>query len=549
MKKNSYMGVPVEKFQGRAGAFFLPASRETLQKWRKIGFRLSKNTPLTPNETILLDALERASQSVAKGDVIDHDQLLAAIAENDPEANLSQLSMRTKSLSKELADAGVFARESVRNGRPGLTGLFALQTPEKAAELYADSSPTEVISRTNLGKKKPGARNIKRIEDIYEVMFAHGLAGVPALDTDEPWSYFLVTQLIERCSRPLQTDPRKNISAPITVDGEVVMAEAAATVWSDLNDPIYSIVTESDAQIILTILSIAMQTMSRQINQGRPLENRISIDLLKIARQLNTGNELHTYRTFQRGMTRIINTQFKLTAQPDSKLAKRIKLKTGQPGERVYFRLIDHVIEGSDNGGIPVDDPEWNPTNTLRYVTFSLADWIWRDLFDGRGWVVHPGLLTERSGLTHKLYNHLKAHSSATYTYSTTGEQLEKLLNQTSYNPDKTTPAKRRIRQFNNKLWAIFSEHATRSLGHIALDSNDLLEPMDLLFFDLHVKVEPINDFKGAIQVSARHSEESRRLLDIQQQRQPKPQIAHPETERLSHDEGRTFDGTVIDKK
>lgn len=517
-----------DRLLNRNGAFFTPVPPEIISKWRSFGFRLSKTSPLTKNETLLIDGLAIASERAAPNDVIDNDQLIEAILSAHPDANINQLAHRNKSLSKELSDAGVFIRHTVRNGKRGTTGLFTMQAPEDTAEHYVSHTPQTLVDKLTVRGKKPGARNIRRIEEMHELLLAHNLTKAPALNTDEPWSYHLVTQLLERCSRPTQTDPRTNISGVITVDGEVVMGESAATVWSDLKDPIYSIVTESDANIILTILSIAMQTMSRQIDNGKPLENRISIDLLKISQQLNTGNETHTYRAFQKGMTRIINTQFKLTAQPNGPLAQRIKQKTGQPGERIYFRLIDNVIEGSDESGTLIDTPEWDPSNALRYVTFSLADWIWRDLFDGRGWVVHPGLLTERSGLAHKLYNHLKIHSNLNHEYCTTGEQLEKLLNQTRPYPTNKSPAKRRVRQFCQRLWSIFSEHATRTTSYLQIA--DTREPIELLFFDLHLVVTPSDSSKDGLSIRAWHSEESRRLLDMQQQKLPKNRMETPGT-------------------
>ena len=471
MREIEYKGIAAQSFMNRRGSFYLPVPISTLKKWRKLGFRTGKKaSPLTKNEKYLIDGLERASEKYS--DLIDLDQLLGSIKEVYPEANTEWLAVRLKTLSKELADAGVFEKTPVRNGVSGGTMLFAMQSPEKAALFFGDQTPVEVIASLaegQRGKARIAAKTQKRLREIYDVLSAHSLAGIASLDTGEPWSYYLVTQLLERCSRHKQTDPRRQLTAPITLDGEIIFAEAAATVWSDSEDPMYGVITESDAQIILAILSIAMQTINRQGSSNKPLSNRISIDLAKLAKQLNTGNELATYRAFQRGFTRVINTEFKLTAQPDSKMAARIKEKTGQPGERVRFRLVDKVIEGSGDEQAVVDSADWNPSNNLRYLTFSLADWIWRDLFDGRGWIVHPGLLTERSGLTHKLYNHLKAHSSLTKPYTVNGDQLEKLLNQPSVPDSYAATPGRRTRQFCRKLWSIWHEHAMRSTGHISL--------------------------------------------------------------------------------
>lgn len=519
MRENEYKAIPADLFLNRNGSFFAPVKSSTIEKWRRIGFRTGrKASSVSKNEGILLDGLEAASR--VEPTLIDLDQMITGILEVHPGADQEWLSKRLKTLAGELSESGVFIKTAIKNGKQGGSHLFELQPPEYVAQQFEDRSADDHIR--HLSHKKPGRKGVSRkaqarIRDIHSVLMAHNLTAVSPLDAREPWSYTLVTQLVERCSRAKQTDKRRHIKAPITLDGEIVFAETAAVIWKGMEDPAYGVITESDAQIILAILSIAMQTINKQSKSNR-MTNRISIDLVRLARQLNTGNEIATYRAFQRGFTRVINTEFKLTAHPDSKMATRIREKTGQPGETVKFRLVEKVIEGNHAGNDispDIGQEQWEPSNNLRYLTFSLADWIWRDLYEGRGWIVHPGLLTERSGLTHKLYNHLKTHSSITHPYQVTGDQLEHFLNLPLLHGDPTPQARRR-RLFCKRLWSIWNEHATKTTGFINLDDKHASSELNFFFFDLKLHVRPSPDHAVAMIVTASHSEESLRMLEMQ---------------------------------
>jgi len=495
-----------QRLVGRPKPYVAPASKAQVEKWRTLGFRFD-GAPLSEIEDLLLQAWGNLSPDADKRrDLIDSKQLLDDMVEKGGADARSEewLRKKTSVLLRELSDAGVLARERVYNGAAGVAWAYHLRSPEQTASLLANRDPQVELSKS--------AR--RRVEALHEVLVANTLIR-PGMDTEEPWSYLLVTQLMERCSRPKQSDPRTFLSSSIVVDGEIVTTEASATLWG-VSEPTYGIVVADDAQLILALLTTAMQKITRDIEAGVTPKNQISVDLLQIAKQLHSGNERSTFQSFQRSMARIANSEFRLCTEPGGKFASRISDTIGATADTIQFRLLSQVFEGKDERIVDMTNGDWGPSKGIRYVTFSLTPLIWEDLLIGRGWVVHPGLLYERSGMTHKIYNHLKAHSSEEQPYSVTGDHLMRYIHHAGEGVAKES---RKAGRFCSQLWRIFSEHATRSTGYLGVAGNpeDQHHPLSFQFFDLDVHVEPLDDHMHAILIEAKHSRESKLLRERQE--------------------------------
>lgn len=494
---------------GRPSPFVEPTNATHLEKWRSLGFRLD-GAPLSALEDMILTTWGELSPAAEReGDVIDTGQLYDAIERAGGTEGRSAAWLRKKItiILRELADAGVLGRHRVRNGAPGVAWRYELRSPEETASSWSDG-PID-------GEAKLSKSAKHRRDALHEVLLANTLIR-PAMDIEEPWSYLLVTQLMERCSRAKQTDPRTHLSSSVVVDGEVVSTEASATLWG-LDDPSHGIVVADDAQLILALLTTAMQKISRDIEAGLTPTNQISVDLLQIAKQLNSGNELSTYRAFQRSMARIANTEFRLSTEPGGKFAARISQMINSTADTIRFRLLSQVFEGRDGTQADLWEGDWEPSQGIRHVTFSLTPLIWQDLLSGHGWVVHPGLLYERSGLTHKIYNHLKAHSSSDHPYRVTGDHLMRYLQHAG---EGLAKEKRKAGRFCDQLWRLFSQHATRTTGFLGMPVGTASgqQPLHLNLFDLELHVTPLADHATAMMIEARLSKESRWLLEKQEQ-------------------------------
>lgn len=486
---------------GRPKPYLSPASPAQIEKWMALGFRIDGDS-VTEIESLLLQAWNNLSPDATKNcDLIDSGQLLGNMVALGGAATRTEawLRKRTSIILRELSDTGVLIRSRVYNGSTGTAWVYQLQSPEEAAAKWSQRDPEASLTTATR----------RRVDALQEVLVANNLIR-PKMDAEEPWSYLLVSQLMERCSRAKQSDERTFLSSSIIVDGEVVTTEASATLWG-MSDPTYGIVVADDAQLILALLTTAVQKISRDIEAGNTPKNQISVDLLQIAKQLHNGSERSTFQSFQRSMARITNTEFKLSTEPGGKFASRISSSIGASADTIRFRLLSQVFEGSDGRQIDMTNGEWTLGGGIRYVTFSLTPLIWEDLLIGRGWAVHPGLLYERSGMTHKIYNHLKAHSSEDKPYRITGDHLMRYI---YHSGESVAKESRKSGRFCAQLWKIFSAQATRSTGFLGMAShpNNEIQEMSFMFFDLDVRAIPINDHKYAIRIEARHSKESRLL-------------------------------------
>ncbi|WP_147273724.1 hypothetical protein [Vreelandella rituensis] len=516
MSELSYISGTDSRLIGRRSPYFEPTSSADIHKWKSLGFRLlDKGASMVASERAFLEALDSLSAGTPSGEVIDGEQIQDAMsAASDASITKAWQAQKITNLCKSLFDAGVATRVKVRNGARGGGWLYSLRSPETVAELWREQAPSaERIPGVTPGKARtpPTKKALTRASELYEVLVASNLLSSKYdLNTQEPWTYLLVSQLIEKCSRYKASDPRTSISTPVSLNNEVVEAEAATTLWDATSEPSFGLITADDSQLLLALLTAAMQQIIRDVKQGKRPENLMKVDLRVLAKQLSKGkNETYAYKGFQRGMVRIINTSFALTVNPEGRMAQRIQAHLGIRGNRTEFRLVDNVTLGADNESASTAASAWKPQRDIRYVTFSLSPMIWSDLMHGNGWMVHPSLLYERSGFTHRVYNHLKAHSSLNESYSVTGDTLMRMLNMGTGGGS----VNRRAGRFCDQLWRLFHDHATQSTGLLTLDNETPYMEMSLQFFDLELEITPLSEHKSALLVEARHSEASRQLL------------------------------------
>lgn len=323
-----------------------------------------------------------------------------------------------------------------------------------------------------------------------------------------PMTLALVTQLIEKCVRATVRQDAQGINSTIELAGEKVKTSTSRIFhhWEKGLD--YGIMTADDAQLLLIILMRAATSIEQDLVMGRQPVNRQSLDLRYVTQLVSHGEPSPSvFISLQKGMARILNTVFSFELAPDGGLARQLSGSSGnKANQRVRLQLLERPAEGSslgDEGANVTDD--WVPTSGMRYFSYSLHPLLWNGLLDGQGLGVHPRLVSERSGLLHKVYYHLRYHSSLDRSYTVTSEQL---MYRTHMLASKNV-ARSRV-DFSQQLW--------RGLKSVALQGSlfelpdELKAPMVIKFYDLNLKVEPSLSHKGALVIEARHSQET---LDI----------------------------------
>lgn len=478
---------------------------------------------MNPVEREILSAWRSLSRNTSR-EVFDLGDLHAEMDHLSGKSRATATILRqAKTSCGVLADAGIVWRERASKLGPGMGRclLYHLRSPaEVAANWKGDQSTSQ--DNPAAQRKKAGATKDKlekpseAAAQTYFHLKALGwfdAAGTPQVapapdeGSDEAWTLQLISQLIERCSRTNSRERAETLVSHIMMGGEMIEVEAARVHYRWESGTEFGLIAAEDSQLILAIITMAMQGITRDLKAGiRPPRNRVSFDLLELSKMLHPQGGRQAYRGFQRGMARIINTVYRLGHLGD------------QGKERFSFRLIENVTEG-EGASMDCNDHQWTPKDAgMRYFSFQLNSHIWNSLLRGQGWLVHPELLYERSGMIHRVYHHLRTHAKVDTPYEIEADDLAKwLVGSHGANPARTR------QRFREELKELLHNRAQRTQPVFSLLSHDpdgapgkpLQEEDGFTFrlFDLDLQLRPCDGKPGNYFIEAKQSPETLEML------------------------------------
>mgnify|MGYP001249727219 CR=1 FL=1 len=422
-----------------------------------------------------------------------------------------------------LGHAGIVLRERAGEMGPGYSRamIYSLQAPDVVLESWRggprdtqDNPDVWRMTKTPSGRvamPPQVARHERDIEATYHLLLQSQRKAVVATldDSEEHWTLSLVTQLLERCSRPNLRDKAKAISSEVRVSGETVKVVTQAMGEQDAESGA-GILAADDSQLVLAILTSAAQEITRAAAMGELPRNWLTLDLQDLCDLLLPDAGVSGLRMMQKSMARIIGTQFVLEFDQTGSLREKMsEALGGQAVDRFRFSLIEHVAEGGVKGRRHVATGA--SSQDMRVFAFSLHPLLWGAIQRGQGLIVHPELLFERDGIVHKVYHHLRLHAGVEQAYLVTAEDLMDALNL------MRGANRRRARiEFSERLWRIMRERSARA-GRLL--GPELSERTHVRFFDLDLLVSPSDHHKSAIMIEAYHSEETLALMRRQEER------------------------------
>lgn len=516
----------------RQPPYFHAADIGIIDRWLNIGIRepLGRIPAIRPLEKEILDAWRQLSRGARSEQVFDAVQMIEVIEANTGKRrHRESLCKKIRKAAQELAHAGVMGRQYGVVFSASYS--YGIRSPEATMDGWQGAAQDSQIYR-ELEGSLPGGRSSRRLKhephDLIELthflLSSLGFGEPPATTGDEPpWTLSLISQLIERCSRASTSQQMDAIHQRIHLDGEPVDVEAGRVFfgWQQEKKGELGLIAGDDAQLILAILTLAMQSITADLEAGREPKNRVAFDLMDLARRLTPVgmDERATYKSFQRAMARIINTQFRFTFRPGSRLAQMMMPSvSGTHGPRLTFSLLEKIVEGPDDEEALLigEGSEWEPSSRMRYFSFSLNEALWKGLCAGQGWIVHPELLYERRGIIHKVYHHLRMRTQSDHPYRVTGEMLMRQLE-----PQESHTNYRRARQrFCKTLWEAVNERVKRDAVMNLLNDTDAHEgPVAIRWFDLDVVAMPDPAHADGIILEARQSPDTLLMLQQQQER------------------------------
>jgi hypothetical protein len=520
----------------RQPPFFEMTDPQIFDAWLEIGLRERhyRSPPMRPIEQEILEGWRFLSQQYADtpGKVVDINGLIAAVEEvsGKRRAHQSMLNMLRR-VATELTHMGIFARHYEQPGSREFH--YTLRSPRETYDGWEGDGTTTQFYRGTLVRESQARATLKEpaewVGQLHERLTAVLIGGTPlpdAVHNEIPWTLSLISQLIERCSRAHSTQAISEMHQSIQLDGEVVDVEMGRVFfgWRNERDHELGLIIADDAQLILAILTMAMQQISRDIEAGRTPTNRITgMDLLELSKRITPpGENIYvTYHGFQRSMARIINTRYRFNFRPGSRISDKIapgplEMTKGQ-NPRLTFSLLENVVEGQDGDDYLMigEGSEWQPSENMRYFSYSLNEVLWRGLAGGLGWMVHPDLLMEPRGIVHKLYYHMRLRTQSDATYTITGEKLLNLLDAGAAQSSNYRQTRQR---FCKLLWRLFREKAHHDPSFNLLDGVIRPEGDRLVarWYDLDIAVSPDTAHADGIHLSARRSPETIEMLERQ---------------------------------
>ena len=463
-------------------------------------------------ERELLAAWRALSSRGTPGEVVDIRQIKEEADKITGKAR--DLGSFSRALQKHipfLLHAGILTRSYAKEKKGSRSMLYELREAKEVAEGWVGGArDTQIyrVSQPALRAKRP-FQNDPHLQSAVEAAYSNLIQFrlVPPSRNQqlniqhEPWTLGLISQLIERCTRSNARQHVDSVSAVIRIGDEPVKVESHCIHhhWSQGFG--YGVLAAEDGQLILAIITTAMKHIELAMSRGEEPTNRISYDLMELAQALYPDSVRTGYQALQKGMARLINTEFYL--QP-----------TGEfHNVRRRFRIVEDPVEGLGHApGVAIDE-SWAPDSDLRYCSFRLNDSIWQSLLEGKGWLVHDQLLYEREGLIHKLYHHLRQHAGKDQAYIINSTELMTILNVgTESNPSLAR------QRFNKRLWQVLKEHARRH--HLMLGLPDTLtQETEVPLFDIRLVLKPSIERRQDITLMAYQSGETQMMLLRQEER------------------------------
>ncbi len=489
----------VDEKKAARGPFFIISNEDDLTNWLKTGFRkgaYSKQT-ITPAEEQVLLALAEYAPST-EDSPITIVELVEYLKRFKPHAQVSTLENQVRRISANLAKLTVFEREQKSLLGARRQSCYTLRSPEDVLTRLEKINLVENNNAKINGKDKkylPRQRQKKMAEVRNNLLHRKDII-YPVIDfnNNESWSIQLITLLMERCSRDSHRDPRKVIEAKMLVDGEPVDVVAHTTTRKDMdmkND--IGIMTASDSQTVIGIITLITQYIERAQAESRPIINRIPLDVLDLCTLLGKHRRGASRDAVVKSLIRIIYTNYTIKVKDSEKLLSRLGLPKEAIGAETDFRLIkDHVIgvEGSDEETLE------QTAYSRRWFTISLNDSVWNSILTGTNTrLVHSGLLLETNGYMQKLYAHIKLHTTKEKTIT---RSLNNLYSYFGYRGGIT-----QFHQFlRNKL-----------LEGTGYSDSDIIpkEGVIINFYDFKIKIT--NDFENRLFLTISVSEQEKGRL------------------------------------
>lgn len=395
------------------GPFFIIPDEEVLNDWIKNGIRRSVNSKATmtiSEKQVLLALAEHAPSS--KENPITIVEITETLKRLKPTTRQATLENQVRRIAASLAEMTIFKREQIalldarkqscytlRSPKDALTELEFYNNQAKQKEKQAPAKKNILPRERQRAMAAVRANLLKRKDIIYPVVDYN-----PA----EPWSIQMITQLMERCSREHTRDKRQVIEAKVLLGGKAANVVAHTTTRND--DGVkgeVGLITASDAQTVMAIITLTTQYIERALEEGRPVINKIPLDVLDLCSLLGKRRRGGTRDAVVHSLMRVIYTTFTIKV---SDYPGNAKLNEGKiVGAETDFRLVKKHIIGIEGSG---DDIKDETAYAKRWFTLSLDDQVWQSLVEGKNTrLVHPGLLFESNGYIHKLYAHIKLHT------------------------------------------------------------------------------------------------------------------------------------------
>lgn len=515
--------------------YFFRAEVATLSAWLETGLR--KPSAVVNNmgrrERALLKAWKELSETYPHQAVFSVNDLATAIVadQEDGESDIKHLQLALKIVVMRWAHCGVVWREAAAQHKDipfhvERGTVYRLRSHEEVIRDWKggrrDTQDNPLLWRKNratgkttipksVEKERPNIEATLSLATDY-VQPKTQLAPMEDQEVNYPLTLALVTQLIEKCVRPSIRYASQGLESTIVLGGEQIKASTGRIYHHWERDADYGIMTADDAQLLLIILMRAASGIERDLVAGHQPVNRQLLDLKQVTQMISNGEPSPSaYVSLQKGMARLLNTAFAFEFDRHGDFAQKLTGATGNPANtRVRFQLLEQPAEGRhhDDEGIDISSPEWVPSSGMRYFSFSLHPLLWHGLVSGQGLGVHPQLVSERSGLLHKAYYHLRHHAGLERSYVVTTEQL---MHRTRMVVSKNV-ARSRV-DYSRQLWEGIR---LRALQHSWIELPEhITEPTVVQFYDLNLRIEPLDSHKGALVIEARHSQET---LDIEHQ-------------------------------
>lgn len=401
--------------KGVRGPFFVISDPSMILEWLATGTKktlYSKRKIPAAERQVLQALLKHAPSSEEKP--ITLDDLVDSLTEMKPNAKISTLETQVRRIAAKLSGLMIFKRtqKSLLGARK--QSCYELNSPEQAARYLEENHHllNETKSRHEKSANDLPRHRQKALEAVKATLLQRSDINYPITEINhhEPWTMLMITQLMERCCRESIRDPREMIEAKLQIGKQKVDVVAHTSTRADLDiggRP--GLLAASDAQTVMAIITIAMQYIESCATEGKPIVNRIPLDVVALCKMLGKHTTGSGRESVVRSLYRIIYTAYTIKLQSGSEADQLFTDNMGRPVTEVDFQLLRDTVMGIDGM-----DKDSKALSARRWFTVSLNENVWISLTKGHNTrLVHPGLLQETNGYMQKLHAHIKLHTPA----------------------------------------------------------------------------------------------------------------------------------------